>query len=51
MTKVLLMELEDVNCWTPAEAVGRPGPHRLQHLQAWGCASRRLRRVAHPNPH
>ncbi|MEY9968539.1 SRSO17 transposase [Streptacidiphilus sp. MAP12-16] len=28
----LLMELEDVNCWTLAEAIGHPGPHRLQHL-------------------
>ncbi|MCY0924476.1 transposase, partial [Streptomyces sp. H27-G5] len=28
----LLMELEDVNCWTLAEAVGHRGPHRLQHL-------------------
>jgi SRSO17 transposase len=26
------MELEDKNCWTLAEAVGHPGPHRLQHL-------------------
>jgi SRSO17 transposase len=26
------MELEDVNCWTLAEAPGHPGPHRLQHL-------------------
>ena len=28
----LLMELEDYNCWTIAEAVGHRGPHRLQHL-------------------
>jgi len=28
----LLMELEDYNCWTIAEAVGHAGPHRLQHL-------------------
>ncbi|WP_371666773.1 hypothetical protein OG985_03625 [Streptomyces sp. NBC_00289] len=28
----LLMELEDVNCWTLAEAVGHPGPYRFQHL-------------------
>jgi SRSO17 transposase len=28
----LLMELEDHNCWTIAEAVGHGGPHRLQHL-------------------
>src|SRR5690349_13366635 len=28
----LLMELDDHNCWTIAEAVGHRGPHRLQHL-------------------
>jgi SRSO17 transposase len=28
----LLMELEDYNCWSIAEAVGHSGPHRLQHL-------------------
>lgn len=28
----LLMELEDHNCWTIAEAAGHCGPHRLQHL-------------------
>jgi len=28
----LLMELEDYNCWSIAEAVGHRGPHRLQHL-------------------
>jgi SRSO17 transposase len=28
----LLMELEAVNCWTLAEAIGHSGPHRLQHL-------------------
>nr|WP_324289418.1 IS701 family transposase [Streptomyces sp. H34-S4] len=32
MTEGLLMELQDVNCWTVAEEVGHPGPHRLQHL-------------------
>jgi SRSO17 transposase len=32
MTEGLLMELEDVNCWTLAEAIGHTGPHRLQHL-------------------
>lgn len=32
MTEGLLMELEDVNCWTLAEAIGHLGPHRLQHL-------------------
>jgi hypothetical protein len=26
----LLMELDDHNCWTIAEAVGHYGPHRLQ---------------------
>jgi SRSO17 transposase len=28
----LLMELEDCNCWSIAEAAGHRGPHRLQHL-------------------
>jgi SRSO17 transposase len=28
----LLMELEDYNCWSVAEAVGHAGPRRLQHL-------------------
>jgi SRSO17 transposase len=28
----LLMELEDYNCWSIAEAAGHCGPHRLQHL-------------------
>jgi len=32
MISGLLMELEDHNCWTIAEAVGHRGPHRLQHL-------------------
>jgi SRSO17 transposase len=32
MTEGLLMELEKVNCWTLAEAIGHCGPHRLQHL-------------------
>ncbi|MEU9624440.1 MULTISPECIES: transposase [unclassified Streptomyces] len=32
MAQGLLMELEDVNCWTPAEAIGHRGPHRLQDL-------------------
>jgi SRSO17 transposase len=32
MLSGLLMELEDYNCWTIAEAVGHAGPHRLQHL-------------------
>ena len=32
MVSGLLMELEDHNCWTVAEAAGHRGPHRLQHL-------------------
>ena len=32
MAAGLLMELEDYNCWSLAEAVGHRGPHRLQHL-------------------
>jgi SRSO17 transposase len=32
MVSGLLMELEDYNCWTIAEALGHRGPHRLQHL-------------------
>jgi len=32
MVDGLLMELEDHNCWSIAEAVGHRGPHRLQHL-------------------
>jgi SRSO17 transposase len=32
MADGLLMELEDYNCWSLAEAVGHRGPHRLQHL-------------------
>ena len=32
MVHGLLMELDDRNCWTIAEAVGHCGPHRLQHL-------------------
>jgi DDE superfamily endonuclease len=32
MVRGLLMELDDHNCWTIAEAVGHFGPHRLQHL-------------------
>jgi SRSO17 transposase len=32
MVDLLLMELEDYNCWSIAEAVGYRGPHRLQHL-------------------
>ncbi len=32
MVSGLLMELEDHNCWTIAEAAGHCGPHRLQHF-------------------
>jgi DDE superfamily endonuclease len=32
MVHGLLMELEDHNCWTIAEAAGHRGPHRLQHF-------------------
>ena len=32
MVHGLLMELDDRDCWTIAEAVGHRGPHRLQHL-------------------
>ena len=32
MISGLLMELDDHNCWSIAEAVGHRGPHRLQHL-------------------
>ena len=32
MVNGLLMELEDHNCWTIAEAAGHRGPHRRQHL-------------------
>jgi SRSO17 transposase len=32
MVNGLLMELDDHNCWTIAEAVGHRGPHRPQHL-------------------
>ena len=28
----LLQELDTRNCWTLAQALGHPGPHRLQHL-------------------
>ncbi|MFY1677486.1 transposase [Streptomyces sp. WMMC905] len=28
----MLMELEDVNCWSLAEAIGERGPHRPHHL-------------------
>jgi len=32
MVSGLLMQLEDHNCWTIAEAAGHRGPHGLQHL-------------------
>jgi SRSO17 transposase len=32
MVSGLLMELDDHNCWTIAEAAGHRGPHRLQHF-------------------
>jgi SRSO17 transposase len=32
MVSGLLMELDDHNCWTIAEAIGHCGPHRLRHL-------------------
>ena len=32
MVTGLLMELDDHNCWTIAEAAGHRGPHRQQHL-------------------
>ncbi|MFR9756975.1 hypothetical protein [Streptomyces sp. TR06-5] len=32
MTAGLLLERETRNCWTLAEALGHPDPHRLQHL-------------------
>ena len=32
MVHGLLVELEDHNCWTLAEAAGHPSPCRMQHL-------------------
>jgi hypothetical protein len=32
MVNCFLMELEDYNCWTIAEAAGHLGRHRMQHL-------------------
>jgi SRSO17 transposase len=32
MVNGFLMELEDHNCWTMAEAAGHPGPHKMQHF-------------------
>ncbi|MEU1275950.1 hypothetical protein [Streptomyces sp. NPDC005799] len=34
MCEAMLMELDTRNCWTPAEALGHSGPHRLQHFLA-----------------
>ncbi|MEU1519429.1 transposase [Streptomyces sp. NPDC005811] len=31
------MELERRNCWSPAEALGHGGPHRLQHFLSHGA--------------
>jgi SRSO17 transposase len=36
MARGMLMELEDVNCWSLAEAIGERGPHRLHHLLSRG---------------
>ncbi|MFI1227474.1 MULTISPECIES: IS701 family transposase [unclassified Streptomyces] len=33
----LLLELDTRNCWTLAQALGHPGPHRLQHLLSRAC--------------
>ncbi|MCX4648139.1 hypothetical protein OG456_38210 [Streptomyces sp. NBC_01446] len=27
-----MLEVDTRNCWTLAQALGHPGPHRLQHL-------------------
>ncbi|MFF3159709.1 hypothetical protein [Streptomyces sp. NPDC057910] len=32
MTRGMMLELEDRNCWSLAEAIGERGPHRLHHL-------------------
>jgi SRSO17 transposase len=32
VTRGMLMELDDVNCWSLSEAIGERGPHRLHHL-------------------
>lgn len=59
MVTGLLMEVDTRNCWTLAEALGRPGPHRPQHLlsrasfdhdrareaiTAWSCVNCQARR-------
>jgi SRSO17 transposase len=37
LTAGLLLELDTRNCWTLAEVLGHPGPHRLQHLLSRAC--------------
>ncbi|MFD9442314.1 IS701 family transposase [Streptomyces sp. NPDC060006] len=32
LTEAVLMGLERIDCWTLAEVLGHPGPHRLQHF-------------------
>lgn len=32
MVAGLLLEVDTRNCWTLGQALGHPGPHRLQHL-------------------
>ena len=32
MTEAMLMDVQRVNCWTLAGALGHSGPHRLQHF-------------------
>lgn len=34
ITEGMLMGVERANCWSLAEALGHPGPHRLQHFLA-----------------
>jgi SRSO17 transposase len=47
MVRGLLMELEDHNCWSIAEAVGHQGPSRLQHLLSRArCDEQQLLRAA-----
>ncbi len=43
MTQGMLMELEDVNCWSLAEAIGERGPHRLHHLLSRAVWDEQLR--------
>ena len=47
MVRGLLMELEDHNCWSIAEAVGHEGPSRLQHLLSRGrCDDQQMLQAA-----